>query len=153
MSQQQGNLAVRHDGVETPCALVVAGEAPWRLTLMDELRVRGVSPLEAQSAEEALHTLSRSRVDLLFCDDELEQGSGLALLATARERHPRVGRVLVSDHEDGVRGVQAINEAGVSYLLTSRWEPDALDAALAAAAAPSPRPVPALAPRRTTDQP
>ena len=131
MTQRRATTGVAENGA--PCALIVSSDTPRSLELTGELRSRGVCPLEARSSEEAARVLSRAAIDLVFCDAGVDSGSGLSLLASVRERYPRIGRVLVSDLEAGVRLRDAINEAGVHYLLPARWDPSSLEAALAAA--------------------
>lgn len=61
-------------------ALVVDDDPGFRLALADALRLEGYTTLTASTCQEALLELERERVDLLFVDVNLPDGSGLDLL-------------------------------------------------------------------------
>ncbi len=115
-------------------ALVVATHPEVRDGLLRELRSRGIRGVEAHSASQARTILGGGDFDLVICDDQLGPESGLDLLAELRERRPGVARVLVTMQESVSRVREAVNCAGVSYLLPALWDAAAIDAALHATA-------------------
>jgi len=71
----------------------------------------------AHSLKQAQEVLERGGVDLMVCDIEMPQGSGLELLAWVREHHPRTETVFLTCHSDFGYAKQAISLSSFDYLL------------------------------------
>jgi two-component system response regulator HydG len=134
-----------------------AGRAASRVLLVDDdsvarsalarlLAARDALVVEAASLEEAVRRLENEVFDLVISDQTLPRGSGVELLARVRQSWPAVARVLMSRRDDPEVAFDAINRAGVCYLLKKPWDGHTLDDVLArgegARRAPAPaRPV------------
>ncbi len=114
-------------------ALLVAGDRRWIESLSAALRRMGIRVVAATRGVQAIAELESSPPDALICHRQLEEGPGLELLETARDRWPAVKRILALDAADPRAASEAINKAGVCYLLEEPWGADQLrDAARAA---------------------
>lgn len=71
----------------------------------------------AHSLKQAQEVFESSPVDLMVCDIEMPQGSGLELLAWVRERHPQTETVFLTCHSDFHYAKQAIQLSSFDYLL------------------------------------
>ena len=127
---------------ETVTANPAGGRAPNRVLLVDDdsasrsalarlLVARDASVVEAASLEEAVRRLEAERFDLVISDQRLPHGSGVELLARVRHSWPAVARVLMSRRDDPEVAWDAINRAGVCYLLKKPWDGTTLDDVLA----------------------
>lgn len=71
----------------------------------------------AHSLRQAQEVLESHPIDLMVCDIEMPQGTGLELLAWVRERHTRTETVFLTCHSDFVYAKQAIKLSSFDYLL------------------------------------
>jgi two-component system response regulator YesN len=78
----------------------------------------GVSRLmTAYSAEQAKTIFRSERVDILLCDIEMPQGTGLELLEWVRGHSPRTETIFLTCHADFQYAKQAIKLGSLDYLL------------------------------------
>ncbi len=113
-------------GEAPPTILVVSREPVTRRALARDLARIGARALEAADAEEALAVLRSETIDGLVADQLLEHGSGIDLLERMREEWSATARVLLCEGDDPHLAAQAVNRAGISYLLPKPWEPQAI---------------------------
>ncbi len=113
---------------ELRSVLVVSSDPDERRALCDALRRTHAEVGEARGATEALEKLEARPFEVVVAMDRLRHDCGVALLARVRELWPRTARIMVSD--EPVLATQAINEAGICYLLPTAWDHSSLDAAL-----------------------
>ncbi len=144
---QQGANAARR-------ILVVGPDAAARAALARKLSPRSTRLHEAATREEALRSLAAERFDVILVDHALDAGRGVELLADVRAKWPSTTRVLIGG--DAAVAIDAVNRAGVSYLLGDAASNSALDDLLARcapllpsvpaahASAPGERPFPAI---------
>lgn len=93
------------------------------------------SVVGAESGEEALARLDHGeRFDVVLSDMRMPGMSGAELLAAFRRRAPDTTRLLLTGHSDLDSAIAAVNDGQVFRFLTKPCPPDALVAALAAAA-------------------
>ncbi|MCC3374472.1 helix-turn-helix domain-containing protein [Cohnella sp. REN36] len=71
----------------------------------------------AHSLRQAQDVFESHPIDLMVCDIEMPQGSGLELLAWVRERYPRTETVFLTCHSDFSYAKQAIKLDSFDYLL------------------------------------
>ncbi len=64
--------------------------------MAEELAERGFQVEQAQDAQQALHLLTMRRFDVLVTDYSMPGESGIALIAAARLRHPRLPALLLT---------------------------------------------------------
>jgi two-component system response regulator YesN len=84
--------------------------------------------LEAQSAEQAKAVFRQERVDLMLCDIEMPQGTGLELLEWVREHYPATETIFLTCHADFGYAKQAIQLGSLDYLLKPIPYPELEDA-------------------------
>lgn len=73
----------------------------------------------AQTAEEALDLVATHQPDILLTDYRLPGLSGLELAVKVKEKHPKVKRVILSMHDEGMLVRQILKEGVDGYLLKS----------------------------------
>jgi Response regulator containing CheY-like receiver domain and AraC-type DNA-binding domain len=108
-----------------------ASSGGWRVLIVDDelpalegaraavdWRALGVAAVEtAMNIRRAKEALGRGRVDLMLCDIEMPQGSGLELLEWARAEHPETECVFLTCHAEFGYAKEAIRLGGLDYLL------------------------------------
>jgi len=85
---------------ETLNVLVVDDEAILRNLLDKILKREGYSVFLAQSAMEALQTLSDNKIDIVLSDVKMPEMDGFALLRKIKEEYPGVGTIMMTGYED-----------------------------------------------------
>ncbi|MCY9693166.1 response regulator [Paenibacillus alginolyticus] len=81
----------------------------------DELNISKV--YTAYNLRQAMEVFEKSAIDLMICDIEMPQGSGLELLAWVREHHPWTETVFLTCHSDFTYTKKAIQLSSFDYLL------------------------------------
>lgn len=81
----------------------------------DRLRIEDV--FTASSLKQAQEIYRMRSVDVMVCDIEMPQGSGLQLLEWVRENSPRTETVFLTCHSDFAYAKQAIHLGSFDYLL------------------------------------
>jgi len=72
----------------------------------------------AHSAEEAVWTLKRQRIDVIVADEKMPGMSGSELLLWVAKEYPDVQRIVLTGHATVDTAVRAINEEGVFRFFT-----------------------------------
>ncbi len=112
-----------------PGVLYVDDEAANRLiferTFGKEFRV-----LLADSGEQALEILEREEIGLLLADQRLPGMLGTDLLATTKERHPQIVRMVLTAYSDAAIVIKALNEGLTTRYILKPWQRAALREAL-----------------------
>jgi len=96
--------------------LVVDDEAIARDNLAHVLRREGLDVACAANGNEALETLSRTRVALLLTDLKMPGMDGLTLMKEARERHPCLEVVVITAHASTESAVDAMRAGAFYYI-------------------------------------
>ncbi len=122
---------------QPPLRVLLVNDDPWILDgLSRALRTRRVTTRVATNAEQALAILEVEPFDGIITDLDLGPGSsGLSLLATVRERHPALRRLIHSGSEPLL-----VNAGLAHHIFAKPADLDALVAALVAGAAGEPLP-------------
>ncbi|MEH7493307.1 response regulator transcription factor [Neobacillus niacini] len=71
----------------------------------------------AYNIRQAKKTISSNPIDLMICDIEMPQGTGLDLLKWVREHYPKVETVFVSCHAEFSYAQEALRLGSFNYLL------------------------------------
>lgn len=71
----------------------------------------------AYSPQKAKHIFLTEKVDILLCDIEMPQGTGLELLAWVREHYPQTETIFLTCHADFQYAKQALQLGSLDYLL------------------------------------
>jgi signal transduction histidine kinase len=89
--------------------------------------------ITARSGDEALTLLAREPVAVLITDQRMPHMSGAELCAIARERHPKVVRMIVTAYADLGAAITAINSGQVSRYIVKPWREEQLGEVISAA--------------------
>ncbi|OMF26755.1 hypothetical protein BK133_20160 [Paenibacillus sp. FSL H8-0548] len=82
---------------------------------MDKL---GLSRLfTAYNMKQAKAIIESEKIDIMLCDIEMPQGSGLELLSWAREQYPHLITIFLTSHADFKYAKEAIQLGSLDYLL------------------------------------
>src|SRR5690242_15719611 len=98
-------------------ALVVDADPQTRAVVIEILAAEGYDVRESDeigAAAEALRSMERG---VVLTELDLPGGSGMELLAQARQRYPDVGVVLVSRSSDAEAAVQALQDGALDYVV------------------------------------
>lgn len=71
----------------------------------------------AYSSEQAKQMFEREDIDVLLCDIEMPQGTGLELLEWVREHYPKTETIFLTCHADFKYAKQAMQLGSLDYLL------------------------------------
>lgn len=112
------------------CVLLVDDEVNVLRALRRVLRGEAFAVRTATRAAEALALLAEHPTQVVVSDHRMPDCSGVDLLATVREQHPDVIRLLLSAFTDVDTAIDAVNRGQVHRLITKPWSDDALRATL-----------------------
>jgi response regulator RpfG family c-di-GMP phosphodiesterase len=98
-------------------ALVVDGDAQTRAVVAGILAAEGFDVSESSEIGSAVDRLRTMERGMVLTDTELPGGSGMELLAAARERHPDLGVLMLSRSRDAEAAVHAIQEGALDYVV------------------------------------
>jgi response regulator RpfG family c-di-GMP phosphodiesterase len=118
--------SIQHNPDSKRRVLIVDDEPSIVKLLAEVLRPEGYSCFGCQSGQEALHLMTTQEFDVVLCDVQMPGMSGLELLRLVRQKHYRLGFVMVTGEGDIRVGVQAMRDGADDYLL----KPLNLDAVL-----------------------
>ncbi|TXK85903.1 response regulator [Paenibacillus sp. N3.4] len=83
-----------------------------------DLEKNGISELyTAYNMRQAKEIFAEHPIDIMLCDIEMPQGSGLELLAWVRERYPETETIFLTAHADFKYAKQAIQLGSLEYLI------------------------------------
>ena len=101
--------------------LLVDDETNILMALKRTLRGTGHTILTANSAADALHTLTHHNVDLIISDYLMPHMTGIELLSHVEKLQPDAIRVILSGHADFDIVTQAIRSGSVHKYLAKPW--------------------------------
>jgi len=96
--------------------LIVDDDEDFGEGLAALLNDKGHKTTTVPSAAEAAAALEQDEFDVMFADLELRRRSGLELLATVRERWPRLQVVMLAAEATAERAVQALQLGAIDYI-------------------------------------
>jgi two-component system, response regulator YesN len=83
-----------------------------------DLEKLGISVLfTAHNIKQAKDIFGREHIDILLCDIEMPQGTGLDLLSWVREHHPSTVTIFLTSHADFRYAKEALRLGSLDYLL------------------------------------
>jgi two-component system response regulator YesN len=82
---------------------------------MDKLNISAL--YTAYNIRQAKEIFDANHIDILLCDIEMPQGSGLELLSWVREHHPRTAAIFLTSHSDFHYAKEAMRLGSLDYLL------------------------------------
>ncbi len=110
--------------------LLVDDEPNILRALQRLLRSEPVRVWTASRGTEALEILATHPVQVVLSDQRMPDSTGVDLLATVRDRHPEIVRLLLTGFADVDVALDAINRGQVHRLITKPWNDAELRAAL-----------------------
>lgn len=116
--------------MEHPRVLLVDDDGSALFGLGHSLRGLGLELFFARSAEEALATLGRERIDVVVTDYRMPGTSGLELLKDVADWYPDTVRLMVTGHADLEVAAEVINRQLVFKLLQKPFDRDAFQLAI-----------------------
>jgi DNA-binding NtrC family response regulator len=102
--------------------LVVDDEPSIRSALERTLRREKYRVFTAASGEEGLAVLKANSIDVAISDHLMPKMTGLEFLKLVRDRHPDVGRIILTGHADTEVAIKAINEGEIYRFLRKPWD-------------------------------
>jgi putative nucleotidyltransferase with HDIG domain len=94
------------------------------------LRNEPMKVLTASRPQEAIDLLESTPAQVVVSDQRMPDMSGVDLLATIRERHPDMVRMMLTGYTEMNIAVEAINRGEIYRLITKPWNDDELKATL-----------------------
>jgi two-component system, probable response regulator PhcQ len=80
----------------------------------------------AAGPEEGLKILKEYSVDVVISDHMMPRMTGIEFLKLVRDRHPAVGRILLTGMADKETAIKAVNEAEIYRFLEKPWDATSL---------------------------
>jgi putative nucleotidyltransferase with HDIG domain len=94
------------------------------------LRTEPMNVLCASRAQEALEILEKTPAQVVVTDQRMPEMTGVELLASIRERHTDVVRMMLTGYTEMNVAVEAINRGEIYRLITKPWNDDELRATI-----------------------
>ena len=94
------------------------------------LRTEPLNVLCAARAQEALELLEKTPAQVVVTDQRMPEMTGVELLASIRERHPDIVRMMLTGYTEMNVAVEAINRGEIYRLITKPWNDDELKATI-----------------------
>jgi len=82
---------------------------------LDELQISRL--FTANNNMQAKAILEKESIDIMLCDIEMPNGSGLELLSWVREHHPNMATIFLTSHADFKYAKEALKLGSLDYLL------------------------------------
>jgi diguanylate cyclase (GGDEF)-like protein len=108
------------------CSVLAVDDDPGVLELLLAQLTPDYEVVTAATAEQARGILAERSVDIILCDLQLPDESGLKLLDSSRRACPRTARVLLTGTARLEDAVDAINHAQVHRLVLKPWRSEDL---------------------------
>jgi putative nucleotidyltransferase with HDIG domain len=116
--------------VDRHTVLFVDDEVNILKALQRLLRNESMKVLTASRPQEAIELLESSPAQVIVSDQRMPEMSGVDLLASIRERHPDMIRMMLTGYTEMNIAVEAINRGEIYRLITKPWNDDELKATL-----------------------
>ncbi len=97
--------------------LIVDDEKNYTLILSTVLEEEGFEPLTANSAQDALHILENSDIDLVLTDMKMPGMDGMELLESVKEKDPELPVIMMTAYGTVEKAVEAMQKGAYNYIL------------------------------------
>ncbi len=104
--------------------IVAASQADWedpKNELKDEY---GYRIFAANTVNDALSIASEAQVDLVICEQRIDDGDGVELLRRFRISHPYVIRLIVKDPAENGQALRAVADAAIYQFIRKPLDPE-----------------------------
>jgi len=108
---------------QLPVKLLVVDDEPRGTELMQRVLHPLGEVLTANSVADARRVMELHTIDLVLSDERMPSDSGVDLLAEIAEKHPLIGRILITAYSDLDRAIDAINRGQVHAYLNKPCTP------------------------------
>jgi len=116
--------------VKNHSVLFVDDEVNILKALQRLLRSESFEVLTASHAAEALELIDHRQPQVIVSDQRMPEMSGVDFLASVRDRHSDVVRMMLTGYTDMTIAVEAINRGEIYRLITKPWNDEELKATL-----------------------
>jgi len=116
--------------VQNHTVLFVDDEVNILKALQRLLRNEPIDVLTANSPSEAFELIERADPQVIVSDQRMPEMSGVDFLASVRDRHSDVVRMMLTGYTDMTIAVEAINKGEIYRLITKPWNDEELKATL-----------------------
>lgn len=112
--------------VSSTCTILLVDDEPAVLSLLTSQLQRDYTILTACSNDQACSVLRKHSVDMVLCDLNLGNDSGMQLLNWIQKEYPHTARILITGTTRVEDTVDAINRSRVHRLVLKPWHADDL---------------------------
>lgn len=116
-----------------PCILLVEDEPSIRRLFQRTFSEFNILTVATVADAMEIIQSGRETVGVLLADHYLPDGTGIDVLACAREHQPDTVRLLTTSRADLDQAMRAVNEAGIASFITKPWSIESLRKTLAGA--------------------
>lgn len=116
--------------VEDHIVLFVDDEVNILKALQRLLRNEPIQVLTANNSAEAFELIDRCAPQVIVSDQRMPEMNGVDFLASVRDRHHDVVRMMLTGYTDMTIAVEAINKGEIFRLITKPWNDEELKATL-----------------------
>jgi DNA-binding NarL/FixJ family response regulator len=112
--------SLRHELASRPAQVLIVDDHPILRHGIAQLvqREPDLQPCgEAGSVEEAMDVMARQPVDMVIVDLSLNDRSGMDLIRTTRQRHPKVHCLVLSMHDENLHAERALRAGARGYVM------------------------------------
>ncbi len=85
------------------------------------LGMKGYEILATTMPKEAISWIENERIDLIICDQQIPEMSGVDILAYSKKYQPEAIRILITGYADLNIAVAAINEGKIYHYISKPW--------------------------------
>ncbi len=111
---------------EKPTVLLVDDEFKIQQAVRRSCRLEEFSLITAFSGEQALEMMEQQEVQVLLSDARMPGMGGVDLLKIARQKYPKVIRMMISGFIETENLINAINQGQVFRFITKPWKKEEL---------------------------
>jgi diguanylate cyclase (GGDEF)-like protein len=117
------SLALPDGGAPPVRTLLLIDDEPHVLSSLQRLlRQDGYRVLTASGAAQAFELLARHQVQLVLCDQRMEEMSGTELLDKVKDMYPDTFRIILSGYTDLATIMDSINRGSLYRFWTKPWD-------------------------------
>jgi DNA-binding NarL/FixJ family response regulator len=114
------SASLRHEVVSRPAQVLIVDDHPILRHGIAQLvqREPDLEPCgEAGSVEEAMDVMATRLVDMVIVDLSLNDRSGMDLIRTTKQRHPKVHCLVLSMHDENLHAERALRAGARGYVM------------------------------------
>lgn len=102
---------------EIPRILIVDDEEPFRTSLKERLKLRGLETTAVGTGREALKEIKKNLYDVILLDIKMPEMNGIEALAEIKKVNPFLEVIILTGHASVDAAVEITKLGGYDYLL------------------------------------